>query len=388
MKKIAYLFLAATLVACNGKKQEMPAASNDFAVVTLASDTAELVTSYPATLKGVEDIEIRPRVAGQITKVLVDEGDFVRKGQVLFQIDAVQYVAAVKAAEAQINVINANIATSELTLKNKQMLREQDIISQYDFEVAQNQLKTLQAQLAQAQSQLVNAKENLSYCTVTSPVAGVVGMIPYRLGSLVSGSSVQPLTTVSNISEMYAYFSMPEKELLKITKEGGVDKAIGEMPLIDLKMADGSIYDVKGKVSAITGVIDASTGSVQMRATFANSGKILRSGGTGTVIFPSYNTNIIKVAQKATFDIQNKKYVYVVANDNTVSSREIQVHSQNDGKNYVVLSGLNVGERIVVEGVNQLKAGMKINPITLKQSEENRKKAEQALKDGKMPGQN
>jgi membrane fusion protein (multidrug efflux system) len=331
MKKIAYLLMAATMVACSGKKQEMPAASNDFAVVTLVSDTAELTTSYPTTLKGVEDIEIRPRVAGQITKVLVDEGDFVRKGQVLFQIDAVQYAAAVKAAEAQINVINANIATSELTLKNKQMLREQDIISQYDFEVAQNQLKTLQAQLAQAQSQLVNAKENLSYCTVKSPVAGVVGMIPYRLGSLVSGQSVQPLTTVSNISEMYAYFSMPEKELLKITKEGGVDKAIGEMPLIDLKMADGSIYDIKGKVSAITGVIDASTGSVQMRATFANTGNILRSGGTGTVIFPSYNTNIIKVAQKATFDIQNKKFITVTCCD--CGYTELYKQPENAGMN-------------------------------------------------------
>jgi membrane fusion protein (multidrug efflux system) len=187
---------------------------------------------------------------------------------------------------------------------------------------------------------------------------------------------------------MYAYFSIPEKSLLEITKVGGVEKAIGAMPLIDLKMADGTTYPVKGKVSAITGVIDASTGSVQMRATFANSENVLRSGGTGVVIFPSYNSNIIKVPQKATTNIQNKKYVFVLAKDNTVSTREIQVHTQNDGVNYVVTGGLKAGECIVVEGVNQLKAGMKIKPITPKQSEENRKKAEKALKDGKMPGQN
>lgn len=387
MKKVFYLLIATTLVACGSKKQEMPPASNDFAVVTLKLDTASLTSSYSAKLKGVEDIEVRPRVAGQITKVLVDEGDFVRKGQVLFQIDAVQYAAAVKAAQAQINVIKTNISTQELTLSNKKMLREQDIISQYDYDVAENQLKTLRAQLEQAQAQLVNAKENLSYCTVTSPVSGVVGVIPYRLGSLVSGSSPQPLTTVSNISEMYAYFSMTEKALLALTKDGGIGKAIGEMPLVELELADGTIYPVKGKVSAVSGVIDASTGSVQMRATFPNNNNILRSGGTGIVIFPSHKDNVFKVPQKATFDIQNKKYVYVVDKDNKVNSREITVLSQSDGTNFIVTDGLKVGERIVVEGINQLKSGNVINPITEKQSEENRKKAEQALKDGKMPGE-
>ncbi len=382
------LALLLALVSC-GEKQGMPEANNEYAVITVQATDAQLETSYPATIKGLEDIEIRPKVSGFITRLCVDEGDFVRKGQPLFQLERVQFEAAVRSAEANVNVIKTNIKTQELNLENKRMLHGKGIISNFDLQSAENQLESLKAQLAQAQAGLTDARNNLSYCTVTSPVSGVVGSIPYRLGSLVSASTPQPLTTVSNIETMYAYFSMTEKQMLALTREkGGIAAAMDKMPAVKLQLADGSEYPLAGNVSAISGVIEAGTGSVQMRATFANPERVLRSGGAGAILVPVKSEGCILVPQKATYDIQNKKFVYVVGDDNKVTGREIEVLVQNDGQNYIVVKGLKAGERIVVEGVNQLKTGNVIKPITPAQAEANRKKAEQALKDGKMPGEN
>ena len=181
---------------------------------------------------------------------------------------------------------------------------------------------------------------------------------------------------------------MTEKQLLGITREGTVSQAIQAMPAVELVMADGNVYSQKGAVTAISGVIDQATGAVQMRATFDNAGHVLRSGGTGSIKMPVHADNVILIPQKATYDIQNKKFVYVVGADNVVKSREVEVLVQNDGNNYVVTSGLKAGERIVVEGVTQLKNGTKINPITPQQANANRAKAKKALEDGKMPGEN
>ncbi len=387
--KIVYLTLGIALLTSCGEQQGMPEASNEYAVETIATSEVSLSTSYPASIKGQQDIEIRPKVAGHITRLLVDEGAFVRRGQALFQIDATQYAAAANSAEAQVKVMKTNVATQELTVENKKMLREKGIISQYDYDLAVNTLESAKAQLAAAQAQLVNAKDQLAFCTVTSPADGVVGEIPYRVGSLVSASTQQPLTTVSNISKMYVYFSMSEKQLLGFTREkGGVKEAIEKMPAVNLVLADGSQYGLTGEVTNISGVIEQAAGSVQMRATFDNPERILRSGGTGSISIPNNIKEAILVPQKAAFDIQEKKFVYIVKADSVIESREIEVLTQNDGKTYVVTKGLEVGERIVVQGVNQLKTGAKITPITPAQAAENEAKAKQALKDGKMPGEN
>ncbi len=390
MKKIALWALAGLLLtSCGSKSNSMGEASTDFAVVTIQTTESDLNTSYPATIKGMQDIEIRPKVSGYLVKLLVDEGATVRKGQPLFLIDSEQYSAAVKAAQAQIKVCRANIATQKLTVENKRMLFKQNIISSYDLQMAENTLASYEAQLASAQANLQSAQDNLRWCTVTSPSDGVVGTIPYRVGSLVSASSAEPLTTVSNIQKMYVYFSMTEKQLLALTRESGdVNAAIKKMPAVSLVLADGSTYSQNGTISTVSGVIDQTTGSVQMRATFDNASHVLRSGGTGSVLIPTHSNDAILVPQKATFDIQDKKFVYVVNADKTVAPREIEVLTQNDGQSFVVTSGLKAGERIVVDGVNQLKNGQKINPITPAQAEANQKKAQKALKDGKMPGEN
>lgn len=389
MKKIAlWVLTAVMLTSCGSKSNKMGEASNDFAVETIQTTTADLKTSYPATIKGMQDIEIRPKVSGYLVKLLVDEGATVRKGQPLFLIDSEQYRATVKAAKAQIRVCRANIATQKLTVDNKRMLFKQNIISSYDLKMAENTLASYEAQLAAAEAQLQSAQDNLRWCTVTSPADGVVGSIPYRVGSLVSGQSAEALTTVSNISKMYVYFSMTEKQLLALTREaGGVNAAIKKMPAVSLVLSDGTTYSQSGTISTVSGVIDPSTGSVQMRATFDNAQHILRSGGTGSILIPTHASDAIMVPQSATFDVQDKKFVYVVNADKTVATREITVLPQNNGQTYVVASGLRASERIVVDGVNQLKNGQKINPITPAQLKANQAKEQKAMKDGKMPGE-
>lgn len=388
MKKIAYFALGLALVACSGKKQEMPAGDNAFAVVTLAPSEVNLNTTYPATIKGVQDVEIRAKVAGNIVRQFVDEGAFVNAGQALFEIDPTQYRAAVEQAQAAVNVSKANIATQELTVQNKKMLREKEIVSQYDLDVATNQLQMMRAQLSQAQAALINAKDQLSFCTVRATSSGVVGSIPFRVGALVSSATAEPLTTVSNLSQMYAYFSMTEKQLLEMTRNsGGTNGALRDMPAVELVLADGSTYSETGKVNSVSGIIDASTGSVKMRATFNNPNRILRSGATGLVKFPVRRTNAIVIPQKATYEIQDKRFVYVVNTQNKVKAVEIQTLVQNDGKNFVVISGVKAGDRIVVEGVSKLRNDMEIKPITPQQSADQLKKSQKHMADKKMPGQ-
>ena len=310
-------------------------------------------------------MEIRPQISGFITKVCVDEGDFVRKGQLLFLIDSVQYKAAADAAEAAVKVAEANVATAKLTVRTKTELADKNIISQYDLQTAQNTLASAEANLAQAKAQLVNARNNLSYTRIVSPSNGIVNTIPYRIGSLVSASIVTPLTTVSDISNMYVYFSMTEKQLLNFTREGGtMAQLINSFPEVELMLVDGTMYKEKGKVETISGAIDKTTGSVRMRATFPNDKNILRSGGSGNVLIPVKMDGVLSIPQKATYELQDKRFVYVVTDSSTIVSREVEVLPQSDGQHYFVTGGLTPGERIVMEGVSLLRNGMKIKAIT------------------------
>lgn len=369
-KRIFYSLVALSMGACAGQQSQQGSGVNELAVIQVEAASTILNSSYPATIEGRQDVEIRPQVSGFITRVCVDEGDFVQKGQLLFLIDSVQYKAAVEAAEAAVKVAEANVATAKLTVRTKTELADKNIISQYDLQTAQNTLASAEANLAQAKAQLVNARNNLSYTRIVSPSNGIVNTIPYRVGSLVSASIVTPLTTVSDISNMYVYFSMTEKQLLNFTREGGtMAQLINSFPEVELMLVDGSIYKEKGKVETISGSIDKTTGSVRMRATFPNDKNILRSGGSGNVLVPVKMDGVLSIPQKATYELQDKRFVYVVSDSSVLQNREIQVLSQNDGKNFFVTSGLQAGERIVYEGVGTLRNGMKIKAITPAEAE-------------------
>ena len=313
VKGAAYSLTALLAFSCGNSQQGgMPALS--LAVMTVEPTSQELNSAYPATIKGQQDIEIRARVSGYITKLCVDEGAVVHKGQPLFLIDAVPYQKAVQAAEAAVEVAKANVATTQLTVDSKTELHAQNIISDYDLQTAKNSLASAKAALAQAEAQLASARNDLSYTTITSPSDGVVGTIPFRVGSLVGTTTQEPLTVVSDINKMFVYFSMNEKQLLALTrqKDGSVNSMIGAMPEVQLQLADGTMYPAKGKIETLSGVIDLSTGAVQMRATFPNAQRLLRSGGTGTVLIPSVLDSALLIPQSATYEVQDKKFVYVL----------------------------------------------------------------------------
>ena len=349
----------------NSQQQQVP----KIKVETIEATTSELSNSFPAIVKGKSDVAIRPQVSGFITKVCVDEGQRVRKGQTLFLIDQVQFQAAVSQAREQVNSAQAAVNTATSHERNQRMLFDKGIISQTQWQNAADQLAQAKASLAAARAALTSAQKNLSYTVVTSPADGVVGAIPNREGSLASPSSAQPLTTVSDIDQVYAYFSLNEKDLLDLTDAGAktLDEALASMPDVQLRLANGTVYPLTGRVATVSGVIDNATGSASVRALFDNTNGMLRSGSTGAVIIPVSTPNAIVIPQKATFEQQEKRFVYTVNDSNMTVATPIEVLDINDGQTFVVTNGLKPGDRIVVEGVgNSVRDGMPIEPVDAK----------------------
>ena len=316
-----------------------------------------LSQSYTAVINGRQSVEIRPQVSGTITQVCIAEGAQVKKGQTLVIIDQVPYKAALETAIANVKSAEASVATARLTADSKEQLFKENVVSAFDLQTARNSLLQAEATLAQAKAEEVNARNNLSYTEVKSPVDGVSGMLPYRVGALVDASITTPLTTVSDDTEMYVYFSMTESQVLSLIRQyKTLDEAMKQMPEVELKLSDGLTYAHKGRIDAISGTIDTSTGAVSLRATFPNPEHMLRNGGSGTVIFPYIKENVLIVPQEATYEIQDKIFVYKVV-DGKATSSQVSVFPINDGKKYIIESGLEEGETIIAEGAGLVQEG-------------------------------
>lgn len=353
------------LTACKGKGEQNAAqqAPPELAVMTIAEDVATLESGYPTTLKGENDVEIRPQITGFLTKVYVQEGQHVSAGQALFQIDQVQLQAAVDAAQAQINIAQANVNTAKTNMNNNKILVDKNIISPSAYQTSVDQYNAAVAQLSAAQANLKSARKNLSFSTVTAPTSGVVGTIDFKEGSLVSPQSL--LTILSNNGEMEASFSLNEKDILALTDNGQktLQTALTNMPEVTLLLANGERYQYKGKIKSVSGVIDPNTGAASVKAYFPNPNGMLQSGNTGQVLIPSIHNNAIMIPQSATYEMQDMKFVYTVNDSSIVHSRPITVEKLDDGKNYIVSSGLKPGEKIVTEGVGiNVQEGMTIKP--------------------------
>lgn len=368
--------IAMALAACGGDKaKEQQAAmmaaqqAPELATITAAPASVTLDLKFPTTLQGKTDIAVRPQVSGAIQTVNVDEGAVVRKGQVLFTLDPVPFQAAVNQAKAAVDAAKVNVDNAKLTEGQNKLLLDKNIISQYTYQQAANALSAANAQLAQAQAMLTSAQKNLSYCTIVAPSNGVVGQIPFREGSYVSPQSA--LTTVSDNSEVYAYFSFTEKDLLEMTKNGTLSQAqiIAALPNVKLQLSDGQMYGLEGKVTTISGVVNPATGASSARAIFDNPSGLLRSGLTGTLILPQDYNNRIIIPQKATYELQNLRYVFKAENVNdTIKAIQypIEVERLNDGKNFVIVSGVEAGDKIIIEGVGiggKVKNEMPIVPV-------------------------
>ena len=386
MKKVLMFAAASMLLAsCGGGGGRPSFGDNEFPVVTVGTSSTTMQSTYPAIIKGVQDVEIHPKVQGFITQINVKEGQTVSAEQVLFVLDNVTYQAQVRQAQAQVNTATAALNTAKLTYDNSQKLFESGVIGDYELQSSKNSYESAVANLAATQASLASAKEMLSFCYVKSPASGVVGSLPLKVGTLVSASNT--LTTVSNISSMEVYFSMTEKDVIAMGKNaGGLAGAIEAMPAVKLRLADGTEYGQEGRVTKMSGVIDAGTGSVQIIAVFPNPEKVLKSGGSGAIIIPKSNTDAIIIPQSCVSEVQDKKFVYILDKDNKVKYTEIKVDPQNDGNNYIVTEGLKTGDKYVTNGITKLSDGMEIVPITPEKYQQKIKDQATAMSAGDIVG--
>lgn len=369
---LALLSISTLLVSCGdgkGKSASMaadPNAVKDYKVLAISPRAATLATDFPATIEGEQTVEIRPQVEGNIQKIYVTEGAIVKKGQLLFQINGDQFQQQVRSAAAQVNIARANVNSAQMQVSKVKPLVEKDILSKYELESAQYNLQSAQASLAQATAALSNAKTNLSYSFVKSPSNGVTGRIPYKVGALVSSNIPEPLTTVASVSKVFAYFSMTEKQILEFSRNTSgatLQSKFAKLPPVQLILSDGTIYPQTGKIEVASGLINTETGSTSIKATFSNSKGILRSGSTGTVRIPVTLNAALLVPQVATYEIQGKRFVYVVGDSSKVKSVPIEVNPTTAGHSFVVQQGIKAGEKIVIEGVAALREGTKIKPV-------------------------
>lgn len=360
----------AVLTSC-GKKQQQQMPSAVYKTVKVSTQTIQLDTEYSATIRGRQDIDVYPQVGGTLQKLCVTEGQTVKKGQTLFIIDQVPFQAALNTAEAALKAAEAQQATAELNYNSRKQLFDERVVSEFDMQTAHNSLLSAKATVAQAKAQVVNARNSLSYTVVKSPSDGVVGTLPYRQGALVGSSMPKPLTTVSDNTQMYVYFSLNESELLKLAREyGSIDSAIVNMPPVRLLLVDGSEYEEVGKVESVSGVVDRSTGSVQLRAVFNNPNKLLHSGSTGNVIIPATFENVIVVPAAATVQTQDKFKVFIVDENGIAHSQLITINEKDGGNEFIVTSGLKGGEEIVAEGAGMVKEGQDVKKLNQNQPAE------------------
>ena len=316
---------------------------------------------YSARLDGQQVVEVRPQVSGLITRICIDEGQKVRKGQVLFVIDQVPYQAALAEATANVKSAEANLATAKLNLESTEVLREKNVVQDYDLNAARNELTVAEAALAQAQAKEMSARNNLSYTEVKSPVDGVASMIAYRVGALVSSSISEPLVTLSDDSNVYAYFSLNESQITSLTEQyGSLDEFMKRMEDVELQMAGGRMYGEKGHISAVSGIVTTGTGTVVLRADFPNDRGLLRSGGSATVMVPTTLAQVVVIPQSATYELQNKTFVYKVVNGKAQSA-PVTLYRLNNGTEYVVEEGLQPGDVIIAEGAGLVKEGVNVN---------------------------
>ena len=353
-------FALAFMLCCCGQSQQedSPQAIYETSIVKPESRTLE--SFYPTTIQGRQDVDVFAQITGKIVKVCVTEGQTVKKGQTLFVIDPVPFQAAYNTAKANVNEARARLATARMNYQANQKLYDSKIIGRVEYRTTQNALAQAQAVLEQRLAELQSAGNNLTYTKVVSPSDGVVGTLPYHAGSLVFASMQQPLTRVSDNQEVWAFFTMNETQFLSLMEQyGSKEKALAAMPDVTLQLSNGKKYSVPGRITNISGLIDQTTGSVTLKAVFHNSKGMLYSGFTGNVCIPSVNKRSIVVPQSATYEMQDKRFIYKVVGGKAIATPIIVLPISN-GKEFIVTSGLKPGDMIVSGGIVNIKDGMEI----------------------------
>ena len=333
-------------------------------VVAVITSPATIYKEYSASLEGRVNVEIRPQVEGYLEKIYVDEGAYVKAGQPLFKINDRPYNEQLNSAQSSVLAAQANVQRAQVEVDRLVPLVDNKVISEVQLKTARAALEAAKAAEEQAKAGVGNARINVGYTYITAPVSGYIGRIPYKTGSLVGKGETMPLTVLSDINEVYAYFSMSEQDFIAFKQQfagNTIEEKVKKVPAVELLLADNSVYAQKGKISTIDGQFDRTTGTISFRATFPNAGGMLRSGNTGKVRIPQLLTQAVVVPQEATFEIQDKVFVFAVGDSNKVASKPITIAGKTAAW-YFVESGLKPGEKIVFSGTGNLQDGMAIVP--------------------------
>ncbi|ATC35211.1 efflux RND transporter periplasmic adaptor subunit [Elizabethkingia anophelis] len=333
---------------------ELPAPETDF--VTLIQGTGDTQKEYPSNIEGIVNVDVKPQVTGYLQAVLVKEGQYVQKGQPLFRIMPDVYNEQVKNSDAGLKSALAAQATARLEVEKLRPLVDGKVVSDMQLKTAQANYNAATAQVEQAKAALGSSKINANFTLIKAPVSGYIGRIPNRTGTLVSPTDTTALTTLSDISTVQVYFSISEANYITYSKEGIFSGDSGNIQLI---LADGSVYNQKGRVEAGSGNIDKATGSITMKAIFPNPDKLLRSGGAGKIVIGRTVDNIVQLPITSVKDIQDKFFVFKLADSSKVAMVPIQI----DGKTkdtYYVKSGVKAGDKIAVNRIDMLQDGMKV----------------------------
>lgn len=333
-------------------------------VYTVITSPATTYQEFPTALEGKNNVEIRSQVDGYLDRIYVEEGSFVRAGQPLFKIDSRAYGEQMNMAQANLQVADANIQKAKVEVDRLQPLVAAKVVSEVQMKTAKANYAAAVASAAQARASVGGARINVGFTTITAPVSGYIGRIPYKKGSLISRTDPNPLTLLSDISEIYAYFSLSELDFIAFQNKypgASVEEKLKNMPMVDLVIADNSTYSEKGRMSIVDGQFDKSTGAISVRAVFPNAHGTLRTGNTGRVRLPQLLTNVVVIPQESTFEIQDKTYVYVLGKDNKVTSKPITISGKTDSY-YFISEGLSAGDKIVYTGLGSLKDGASIQP--------------------------
>lgn len=347
-----------TTFSCSQNKNTTEENAPEYLVQTLDTSTVTVYKEFSTTIQSQDVIEIRPRITGYVDKIIKQEGAHVKKGELIFQIADADYRQQVNAAQAGIQASEAQLSNATLEVEKLTPLVAKGIISPFELKSAKSKLEAVKAQLVQSKAEYENSLINLSYTRITSPVDGLLGVIPIRVGSLVSASSQEPLTTVSGLGDISAYFSIDEKLVMELRKvPETINKDAG---YVDLILADGTQYSQKGRLMNASGIIDRATGSIQVKVIFPNPNTEILSGSSGVLRFPTLYKGAIAIPQSATYEMQDKIMTYIVGDDNVVKSTSIEVIGKTADK-YVV-KNLQTGDKVVVGGVAKLRDGQTIKP--------------------------
>jgi membrane fusion protein (multidrug efflux system) len=336
-------------------------------VLQLDSTSATTYQEFSASLEGKTNVEIRPQVSGYLDRIYVEEGAYVIAGQPLFKINDRPYDEQVNNAQANVLAAKANLEKADIEVKRLQPLVDNKVISDVQLKAAQAEYEAARAAVKQAEAAGNNAGINLGYTLIKAPSSGYIGRIPFKTGSLVGKGETQALTVVSDIKEMYAYFSMSEKDFLTFTSQSNgktIAEKIHGMPAVELQLADKNVYPAKGRVELMEGQFDKTMGTISFRAVFSNPEGILRTGSTGKILIPQSSGSTLAVPQQSTYELQDKIYVYILGDSNKVTSQPIDVSGQTTSY-YLVNKGLQSGQKIVFAGMDRLSDGAKINPQVL-----------------------